>query len=155
MTSGLCQGLSILITYRLPRHFHLPETCSGNRWKAKHVFIKCEQLCVPHVQRCDDDQTVETLLSLWAGKFGQLLSIGGINDFHNRFISSLLHLKSSSAHFLGLSPLSSKSESISSTKNLSEVSFLFSVSSLSSLTRAFSFCLGLFFFGSYRSPTTH
>ena len=81
MTSGLCQDLSILITYRLLRHFLLPETCSRSRWEAKRVFIKCGRLYVPHVQRCDDDRTVETLLSLWAGKFGQLLSIGGINDF--------------------------------------------------------------------------
>lgn len=139
MTSGLYQDWSILITYRLPRYFHLLETRLGSRWEAKHVFIKCGWLCVPHVQRCDDDRMVETLLVLWAEKFGQLLSIGGINDFQNRFISSLLHLKSSSAHFLGLSPLSSKSESISSTKNLSKASFLFLVSSLSSLTSAFFF----------------
>ena len=59
----------------------------------KGVFIKCGRLCAPHVQRRDGDLTVEISLPLWAGKFVQLLSMGGINDCWNRFVSSLLHLR--------------------------------------------------------------
>ena len=62
-------------------------------------------------------------------------------------------LKSSSAYTLGSSEFSSKLKSISSTKSLPEASFLFYISSLPSLTRAFSF-LGLFFPGSFPSPVT-
>ena len=83
----------------------------------------------------------------------QLLSIRGTNDFLELIGLFTFALKSSSAYTLGLSELLSKLKSISSTKGLSEASFLFSVSSLPPLTRAFSF-LGLFFFGSHSSPVT-
>ena len=62
-------------------------------WKLKRVFIKCERLCASHVQRRDGDLTVEISLPLWAGKFVQLFSMGGINNFWNWFVSSLLHLR--------------------------------------------------------------
>ena len=70
----------------VPETFRLPETRSWRLWKVKRGLIKCGRLCVPHVQWCDDDRTVETPFvfmggKIWAGKSGQLLSIGGINDF--------------------------------------------------------------------------
>ena len=67
----------------VPETFRLPETRSWGLWKVKRVFIKCGRLCASHVQRRDGDLTMEIYLPLWAGKFLQLLSMGGINDFWN------------------------------------------------------------------------
>ena len=63
--------------------FHLLETRSWGLWKVKRVLIKCEWLCASHVQRRDGDLTVEISLPLWAEKFVQLLSMGGITNFWN------------------------------------------------------------------------
>ena len=79
------------------------------------------------------------------------VTLESINDFLERIRLFSFAFKSSSAYTLGSSELSSKLKSISSTKSLSEASFLFYVSSLPPLTRAFSF-LGLFFSGSLSSP---
>ena len=76
------------------------------------------------------------------------VTLESINDFLEQIRLFSFALKSSSAYTLGSSELSSKLKSISSTKSLSEASFLFYVSSLPPLTRAFSF-LGLFFSGSF------
>ena len=137
----------------VPETFCPPETRSWRLWKVKRGLIKCRRLCVFHVLRHDGDLTVGIPWLLWAGKFVQFLSIGNLNVFLERICLFSFALKSSSAYTLGLSELLSKLKSISSTKGLSEASFLFSVSSLPPLTRAFSF-LGLFFFGSHSSPVT-
>ena len=135
----------------VPETFRLSETRPWRLWKVKRGLIKCGRLCVFHVLRHDEDLTVGIPWPLWAGKFVQLLSIGNLNVFWERICLFSFALKSSSAYTLGSSELSSKLKSISSTKSLSEASFHFFVSSLPSLTRAFSF-LGLFFFGSLSSP---
>ena len=67
----------------VPENFHLPETRSWSPWKVKRGLIKCGRLYVSHVLRRDEDLTVGISLPLWAGKFVQLLSMGGINDFWN------------------------------------------------------------------------
>ena len=79
------------------------------------------------------------------------VTLENINDFLEQIRLFSFALKSSSVYTLGSFELSSKLKSISSTKSLSEVPFLFYVSSLPPLTRAFSF-LGLFFSGSLPSP---
>ena len=134
----------------VPEIFYLPEMRSQRPWKAKPGLIKYGQLCVSHVQRHDEDQMVVIPWSLWAGKFVQF-TLESIRDFSERICLFSFVLKSSSAYILGSSELSFKLKSISSTKSLSEAPFLFYVSSLPPLTRAFSF-LGLFFSGSLPSP---
>ena len=80
-------------------------------------------------------------------------TLESIRDFLERIRSFSFALKNSSAYILGSSEFSFKSKSIFNTKSLSEVPFLFYVSSLLPLTRAFSF-LGLFFVDSVSSPVT-
>ena len=139
-------------------HLSVPETLICPRYvprapgKAKRGLIKYGRLCVPHVPRYDEDRTVVIPWSLWAGKFVQF-TLESIRDFLERIRLFSFALKSSSAYFLGSSEFSSKFKSISSIKSLSEAPFLFYVSSLPPLTRAFSF-LDLFFFGSLSSPVT-
>ena len=77
----------------VPETFCLPETRSWRLWKVKRGLIKCGRLCVSHVLRHDGDLTVGIPWPLWAGKFVQLLLMGGINDFWNGFVSSVLHLR--------------------------------------------------------------
>ena len=67
----------------VPETFRLLEARSWSLWKVKRVLIKCGWLCVSHVQRCDGDLTVGISLPLWAGKFVQLILMGGINDIWN------------------------------------------------------------------------
>ena len=67
----------------VPETFRLLEARSWSLWKVKRVLIKCERLCSSHVQRRDGDLTVGISLPLWAGKFVQLFSMEGINDFWN------------------------------------------------------------------------
>ena len=67
------------------------------------------------------------------------VTLESIKDFLERICLFSFALKSSSAYILGSSELSPKLKSISSTKSLSEASFLFYVSSLPPLTRAFLF----------------
>ena len=79
------------------------------------------------------------------------VALESIRDFLEWICLFSFALKSSRAYILGSSEFPSKFKSIFSTKSLSEAFFIFYVSSLPPLTRAFSF-LGLFFFDSLSSP---
>ena len=80
-------------------NFHLPETRSWSPWKVKRGLIKYRWLCVPHVLRHDEDQTVVIPWSLWAGKFVQF-TLESINDFLEWIRLFSFALKSSSAYTL-------------------------------------------------------
>ena len=135
-----CQSLSSIST----RAFSSARDTFLVSWYVKRVFIKCGRLCAPHVQRCDDNLTVEISLPLWAGKPAQLLLMGSINDFLELICLFTFVLKSSGAYTLGSVKLPSKLKSLSSTKSPFEEIFLLSVSFLPSLTHDFSFLSLLF-----------